>query len=87
MTTARELAERIARDANDHPLREDEFPVYITPDEREIIVTALTAQPQSPRDIDPAELWERYLAETDNPSPQGAMAFAVDALTRPESGQ
>lgn len=31
--------------------------------------------------IDPADLWERYLAETKNPSPQGAMAFAVEALS------
>lgn len=31
--------------------------------------------------IDPADLWERYLAETETPSPQGAMAFAVEALS------
>lgn len=35
--------------------------------------------------VDPAELWERYLeeirADRGTPSPQGAMAFAVDALT------
>lgn len=28
--------------------------------------------------IDPAKLWEQYLAETDFPSAQGAMAFAAD---------
>lgn len=30
--------------------------------------------------LDPAELWERYLAETDFPSAQGAMAFAADVF-------
>lgn len=32
--------------------------------------------------IDANDLWEEYLAETDTPSPQGAMAFAVDRLIR-----
>jgi hypothetical protein len=38
-------------------------------------------------EIDPADLWEQYCAETPNKrrSPQGAMAFAVDALSRPQS--
>jgi hypothetical protein len=44
-------------------------------------------QPQSSKQIDPAELWERYLdeirADRGTPSPQGAMAFAVDVLSRP----
>lgn len=43
----------------------------------------------SPVTIDPAELWERYLeevrADRGKPSPQGAMAFAVDALASLQS--
>lgn len=47
----------------------------------------LAALSQTSKQIDPAELWELYLeeirADQGTPSPQGAMAFAVDALTRP----
>lgn len=45
----------------------------------------MTLDRSSPVTIDPAELWERYLdeirADRGEPSPQGAMAFAVDHLT------
>lgn len=41
--------------------------------------------PSQPMNADPAELWEQYLAETGEPSPQGALAFAADFyLTRIE---
>jgi hypothetical protein len=41
--------------------------------------------PLQPKTADPAELWERYLAEAGMLSPQGAMAFAADFyLTRIE---
>lgn len=34
---------------------------------------------------DPNDLWERYLAQTDAPSPQGALAFAFEAMTAERS--
>lgn len=55
------------------------------------IANALCDHAQSPDrpKVDPAELWERYLeeirADRGSPSPQGAMAFAVDALTSPDT--
>lgn len=40
---------------------------------------------QTREEVDPADLWDDYLSELDGdePSPQGAMAFAVDALSKP----
>ncbi len=41
----------------------------------------MTDSRSQPKNIDPAELWERYLATTDRASPQGAMAFAAAFYT------